>query len=167
MVKYRSKGNLPQKADYYALLNRNGAKASNINILDSSIYATGALGLNYELTHAYFDKSDTDIWEDFIRNSINYDSENTNRWHVDELNPSYLEKYIKPDYRNKIFCGIDKGDYAGAIMVFESGIPEILKKDLRFWRKRKYFEVATRKIDIEPGIEYTLTGKSDSAIITI
>ena len=180
MLNYRSKGNLPLNANYYALLNRRGVKASDINILDSGIYATVALNLNYDLTHSYFDKSNTDIWEDFIRNSINYDSENTNRWNVDELSQDYLDKHIKPAYRNKIYCGLgsEDDDYRGAIMVFEAGMSEELLRELRFWRKRKYFNpnrntdwvkitapVASSEFAID--IAFDVEGESTSSFVII
>jgi len=95
----------------------------------------------HELTHAYFDKSDTDIWEDYVRESINYISEEPNYWHVSELTQDFIDTYVKAAYADKIFVGLDAtdSDYAGAVMVFESGITADQLKDLNFWRKRKYF----------------------------
>lgn len=95
----------------------------------------------HELTHAYFDKSNTDIWEDFVRESINYISEEPTYWHVSELTQDFIDTYVKAAYADKIFVGLDAtdSDYAGAVMVFESGITADQLKDLNFWRKRKYF----------------------------
>lgn len=95
----------------------------------------------HELTHAYFDKSNTDIWEDFVRESINYISKEPNYWHISELTQAFIDTYVKAAYADKIFVGLDATDseYAGAVMVFESGITADQLKDLNFWRKRKYF----------------------------
>ena len=123
----------------------------------------------YELTHAYFDKSNTDIWEDYIRESINYISEEPTYWNVDEISQDYFDKYVKAAYRDKIYCGLgsEDDDYRGAVMVFEGGIPDALLPDLTFWRKRKSFPSDRRvawvdintPISLTAAAEGTLTGR--------
>lgn len=120
----------------------------------------------HELTHAYFDKSNTDIWEDFVRESIDYISEEPNYWHVSEISQDYFDKYVKPAYRNKIYCGLgaEDDDYRGAIMVFESGIPASLLSELTFWRKRKGFPVDRRVAWVDIDTPITLTAGVESPI---
>jgi len=69
------------------------------NFLNNTPFKIDMLNINTDLEYAFFNKSDETIWDDFVRASDNFDTENPYLWDMEEINQQFIYDHCLIEYQ--------------------------------------------------------------------